>query len=356
MTRMKKLCCLLLTLVMMLSTGLLTAFAKTDKPVYNTMAVVGDSVATGFCIFLPDGTQIGKATHGNRIEGSYPDLVCKGLGLKDYYNYSREGLSSIEFRRLFDKNYAPNEEDLVISDSLIEKYCEGAARWEQQRKEIKRDLKKSDLIIVNFGSNDIFAYAMRRVYAAMDGTYTTKLDAQKRAALVQADKTVQKLLDNGKIYEAWATVYQTALTLDIVEATISVLNKCIFNGAKHFCENWDPVLNRIHKINPDAKMIVVGLFNGLEGLYLTNDFKAVDLGKIILGPAIDVMNAHVKAYNAVHNYYTIVDISDVDTPAWPGALELAKNMDSLSWNLMVNTHPSNAGHVQISKKILKVLK
>ena len=355
MKTMKRMVCMALVLLMMLSAGSLTAFAKQKPETYKSMAVVGDSVATGFCIFLPDGTQIGKATHGTRITGSYPDLVCKKLGLKDYYNYSREGLSSIEFRRLFDKNYSPNEEDLIISDSLIEKYAEGVDRWEQQKKEIKRDLKKSDLIIVNFGSNDIFAYALRRVYAAMDGTYTTNLDAQKRAALVKADEAVQKLLNDGKIYEAWATVFQTALTLDILEATVSVLNKCIFLGAKHFCENWDPVLDRIHAINPDAKLIVVGLFNGLEGLYLTNDLKVGDLGKVILGPAIDVMNAHVKAYNAVYNYYTIVDIRGVDTPAWPGAVELAKDMDMLSWNLMVNTHPSNKGHKQIAKRVLAVL-
>ncbi|MBO4383664.1 MAG: hypothetical protein J5847_06185, partial [Clostridia bacterium] len=356
MKTMRKTLSIALALLMLLTVCAVPAFAKTTtKNKYDKMIVIGDSVATGFCIFEPDGTQVGKATHGRRIVGSYPDIVCKKLGLKDYYNYTREGLSSIEFRRLFDKTYTPDEEDLVISDSLIEKYAEGAARWEQQKKEIKRDIKKSDLIIVNFGSNDIFAFALRRVYAAMDGTYTTNLDAPKRAALVKADETVQKLLDKGQIYEAWETVFQTALTLDILEATVSVLNKNIYNGAKHFCQNWDPVLDRIHKYNPDAKMVVVSLFNGLEGLYLTNDLKVGDIGKVVLGPAIDVMNIHVKAYNAVHNYYTIVDITDVDHPAWPGALELYQDFDNLSWHLMVNTHPSNQGHKQIAKKVLAVL-
>ncbi|MBO7682799.1 MAG: hypothetical protein J6T17_08645 [Clostridia bacterium] len=81
----------------------------------------------------------------------------------------------------------------------------------------------------------------------------------------------------------------------------------------------------------------------------------LDLGKLILGPAVDVMNSHIKAYNTVHGYYTIVDISKVDTPAWPGALELMKDFDNLSWYLMVNTHPSNAGHLYIKDQILAKL-
>ena len=223
-------------------------------------------------------------------------------------------------------------------------------------RKVRGDLKKSDLVIVNFGSNDIFAYAMRRVYAAMDGSYTTNLDATKRAALKRMDKQVTKLLAQGNIYEAWETVFKTAEKLDILEATVSVLNKCIYDGAVHFCQNWDPILDEIHAANPKAKVLAVGLFNGLQGLYLTNDLKVLDLGKLILGPAVDVMNSHIKAYNAVHGYYTVVDIRDVDTPAWPGALALMKDFDNLSWHLMVNTHPSNAGHVYIKDQILKALK
>lgn len=356
MKAMRKTLCVVLALMMLLSICAVPAFAKTQKKTYKTLTVIGDSVATGFCIFEPDGTQVGHATHGRRIVGAYPDLLCKELGLKDYNNYTREGMSSIEFRRLFDKDYLPNAEDKVISDSLIEKYGEGWDWWESAQNQVRGDLKKSDLVIVNFGSNDIFAYAMRRVYAAMDGSYTTNLDATKRAALKRMDKQVTKLLAQGNIYEAWETVFKTAEKLDILEATVSVLNKCLYDGAVHFCQNWDPILDEIHAANPKAKVLAVGLFNGLQGLYLTNDLKVLDLGKLILGPAVDVMNSHIKAYNAVHGYYTVVDIRDVDTPAWPGALALMKDFDNLSWHLMVNTHPSNAGHVYIKDQILKALK
>ncbi|MBO7682798.1 MAG: hypothetical protein J6T17_08640 [Clostridia bacterium] len=199
-----------LALMMLLSICTVPAFAKTQKKTYKSLTIIGDSVATGFCIFEPDGTQVGKATHGRRIIGAYPDLLCKELGLKEYKNYTREGMSSIEFRRLFDKSYLPNAEDKVISDSLIEKYGEGWDWWETAQKQVRKDLKQSDLVIVNFGSNDIFAYAMRRVYAAMDGSYTTNLDARKRAALKQMDKTVTALLNKGAIYEAWEAVFKTA--------------------------------------------------------------------------------------------------------------------------------------------------
>lgn len=356
MKNFQKALCATLALIMTLSICAIPAFAKTPKKTTQTLTIIGDSVATGFCIFEPDGTQVGKATHGRRIVGAYPDLLCKELGLKDYNNYTREGMSSIEFRRLFDKDYQPNAEDKVISDSLIEKYGEGWDWWVQAQKQVRKDLKQSDLVIVNFGSNDIFAYAMRRVYAAMAGTYTTNLDAKKRAALKQMDRTVTALLNKGAIYEAWEVVFKSAETLDILDATVSVLAKCIHDGAMRFCRNWDPILDEIHAANPDAKVLVVGLFNGLEGLYLTNDFKVLDLGKLILGPAIDIMNSHVRAYNAVHGYYTTVDISGVNTPAFPGALELMKDFDNLSWYLMVNTHPSNEGHVFIKDQLLKALK
>ena len=103
MKAMRKTLCAVLALMMLLSICAVPAFAKGSKNTCKTLTVIGDSVATGFCIFEPDGTQVGHATHGRRIVGAYPDLLCKELGLKDYNNYTREGMSSIEFRRLFDR-------------------------------------------------------------------------------------------------------------------------------------------------------------------------------------------------------------------------------------------------------------
>ena len=372
-----KLLSLLLALVMAASAMCLSALAESSYQYkYKKVTLIGDSIATALRMeWRGEGAppaDIAKyykynensntwtrtgATHGAWVMNSYPARVVEGVGLseKDFYNYGREAFSSIEFRRLLDKTYTPSKEDLAISDAYYEAY--GADQQGRNlpylQKQVVKDLAKSDLVLVGIGSNDVFSYAMSHYSSIVAGLETTPLTQAQRTALEAIDGVVSRLVANGQIAEAWATIMNTAQTVNALEETLIILVKVILQGVQKFITNWDQIINKIHEYNPDATVMAVGLFNATEGLYLTDSIK-LDVGQI-MAPIFNTMNRHMQSYAKKTGYYTYVDATKTDHPAWPSAIELIQDTEMIIYYLMICTHPTYDGQVYIAEQIMKAL-
>ncbi|MBO4382467.1 MAG: hypothetical protein J5847_00070 [Clostridia bacterium] len=375
MKRMTKALSILLAVLMLASAACLSVFAQ-SKYDYKKVTLIGDSIATALRMewrgegappadiaqYYKYNEDSGKwtrtgATHGAWIENSYPSRVVRavGLGENDLYNYGREAFSSIEFRRLLDASYAPDEEDIAISDGLYAAYGADLKGHDlaYQQKQVKKDLADSDLVIVGMGSNDIFSYAMVHYSNVSAGLESTPLTAAQKQALIALNDVIEPLVANGQFAEAWATLFNLASTINALQQTAVVLVKAILQGVQKFIENWDQIINKIHEYNPDATVVAVGLFNAVAGLYLTDSIK-LDLGQV-MSPVFDTMNGHMKSYAQKTGYYTYVDATKTDHPAWPTGMELIRDTSQIMYYMMICTHPTYAGQEYIAEQILKVL-
>ena len=353
MRSIRRVGCLLLAFAMLLSMGMLTAFAQgaskaASGKTYKTVTVIGDSLCTGYMIQKSEGTYVDH-THGKRIRASFPSRVADGVNATVYNNYAREGSGTNEILRLLEPDYVPDEYFRDVSNAVITKYFDGDKQFAAFQKKIQKDIHSSDLILLNCGSNDLFATVNTVLRKLMNDELDNVKSQFKRQVLLDLDATVTELIDDGQPAKAWATAYQVLSTINLADDAVDALLECAVKGYANFQKNWGRIATAIHEINPDATLVAISLFNGTQGLGAIPGTDA-SIGNL-LDPIFVGMNARIVSFNAVHNYYTYVDINGVEHAAWPSLTTLLS--DDFYTYMMLCTHPTKAGHKWIAKKVLK---
>lgn len=353
----KRILCLLLAMCCLLSMGMLTAFAESTASKaasgkdYKTITLLGDSISTGYMIQKSDGSYV-EHTHGKRIKASFPSRVADGVNCTTYNNYSREGSGTNELIRLLDPTFVPDEYFQEVSDAIVRKYFDGEENFAKLQKQVKKDLKKSDLVFLNCGSNDLFATVMTVIKHIQNGDSNNGTAPYRRAALEKLDNTVRTLVAQGELEKAWATIFQVVSILNLGGETVEALVECAARGYLNFQKNWGKLATLVHEANPDATVVVVSLFNGAKGMGALPG-TGVGIGAA-LSPFFDGMNARILSFNAIHHYYIYVDINGVETTEWPSITEML-DLQKLYDYMMLCTHPTKAGHKWIAKKVLKAI-
>ena len=355
MKRMKVVLSLLLALCTAVAMVLPSYAADTDSKAksgkdYKTVTVIGDSLATGYMIQNRDGTYV-EHTHGKRIRAAWTSRVADSVNATVYNNYAREGSGTNEILRLLDPDYEPEAYFREVSDRVVEKYFDGEAEFAKAQKQVRKDIQNSDLILLNCGSNDLFATVNTVLRKLMNNELDSVKAQAKRKALLQLNDTVNALLAEGQPAKAWATAYQVLSTINMADDAVEALLECATRGYLNFQKNWGRIAKTIHDINPDAQVVVISLFNGTQGLGALPGTN-VSLGNA-LDPVFDGMNARIVSCNAVHNYYRYIDITKVEHPDWPD-LKTMLSGDMYGY-MMLCTHPTRDGHKWIANKVLKAI-
>lgn len=364
---------LVMAMMMALFCPAASAASSKSKAYYVSL---GDSVATGYGLYEKDENgnlvRLGIRTLGRKVEGSYPVLLASYLKLTDeqFVNWSREGLSSIEFRRLFDKNYAPPEDEKYHSDFLLNRYggypdakpvldkdgnlisYEVSA---STRKRLFKDIKQAKLMTVNFGANDIFGYTMNAVSTTLAGTGYSKRSKKRIETLDQMQEQVDKLLAQGRPQEALSTMMGTAKQLGLYEIALEEAAEALSSGMVRFAVNWTYVMNKIQNLNPNVKIAAIGILNGISGFFLT-DANLIDLGNL-MQPVFTSMNTYMESYCRTHKNVEYIDIDGVAIHPYDSLLTTIETggYAELSLALMLNAHPTAEGHKDICKRIIKAL-
>ena len=251
MKHWKRAVCLLTTWLLLISMCVLTSVAKTPSSKaasgrnYRTVTVIGDSLATGFMIQNRDGSYV-EHTHGKRIRAAWPSRVADSVNATVYNNYAREGSGTNEILRLLDPDYEPDTYFKEVSDRVIEKYFDGEAAFAMYQKEVRTDIEQSDLILLNCGSNDLFA-TVNTVFRKLMNNELDSVKAQaKRKVLLQLKDTVDALVAEGQFAKAWATIYQVLSTINMADDAVEALLECATRGYLNFQKNWGRISKTIH--------------------------------------------------------------------------------------------------------------
>lgn len=287
---------------------------------------LGDSIAHG----LNDNNGTNEDAYGS-WEIGYTSRLAKalgltsesyeaGYGLKYYTSPSEGGFQSWAFpamrtREILhqvdpDYNYVKDEfADFWLDNGDLPEYLD----------EIREDVANADLITLNVGSNDVLLAQLRNTGFDMD-------DPENGLTSSMIVDLVYSKLGMGDAPALPEGVDETALILEFIPRFL--VN--VMQGYGEFLVNMPKILSAIRDLNPDAQVVVLGIFNPLHySLSLTDGKLPVSLGEMLDGVMLP-MNLALAADCALYSC-TYVDVIDAPTDS--------------------SLHPNNEGYQQIADKI-----
>lgn len=357
MKHTKRILSLILVLVMVFA---LCAPALADRSYepYKYYMCVGDSIAAG-CALTKDGSETYfdqntddyTTVYNNDyiyigydylpVPTAYHSIVANALDAK-LLQYARSGLRAVEFRYFLEGVY--NDYDTTRSWGNTYFDTDGNGTFTLSDLDAidamvnyKEAIKKTDVISVNVGSNDVFTFTLGVVLEEMTGD-------SDNAAL----KAIKEFLNNGgSLGAAFGKLIeycQSALLMPKLAATIT---STFAKAYDQFEENYDVVMERIHELNPDITVIAVGVYNPFKHFRLS-DGSILDLSGLA-APIVNRINLHLKTLSYKYDNFYYADVVGTET------YDMNYN-DRYFWEYFsLKVHPTLAGHEFMAQQILGTL-
>ena len=323
----KHLATLLLAMLMTL-TCILPTFAASTKT-YKTYVVLGDSIAAGYML---DGYKFGgrKNAAWTVTKGSYPQYVASGVKATKTYQMAHGGYRTSDLRLILDDTYKgdfingrrlPSKGDTLELDQTAMK---------KLKKDFRANIAKADLITLNIGSNDC-----TQAFAVLLELVDSDISILQAQAQVGLDPL-------SALGETLANVINLT-TNNIYKARLAQLELESFQG---FRTNFDAIVKEIRKLNPTAKLVVMGVYNPVE-VASVNLLLNLQYGQL-LNPVVDMFNNYMQYQSSYKNQYTFAPMRNIET--YVGIGQLDANPD-----ILMDAHPTPKGHRQMAEQVLAVL-
>ena len=360
---------IVLTLLMIFGCAAIPVFAEdepapseeevTDPGNYGLL-VIGDSIgrgcgAEGFYLDrdgnpLPDGENGGQYDEFDmrNVKGSYATTIAEQLGYEmPYYMTDQEGnfwplcypgmttsvmidLMGIE-DDYDDVSLNYTNYDWMLAYFGSEEYSKDGVRDDDTKAAVLEEFgalgqvgavdqlaKRSSLIVVELGMCDIFYRAYRKAMGGAMFADGLNFDFSDTSALVELVKIAIEQMRFGMDY----------------------------------FKTWYPkMIEKLIEWNPDAKILLVGAFNLVNQLRITDD-DAIPLGSIISKMTDDMNKSYKKWADKYGDNVIYVDVANTEPL-------LAENDWSLLGDFLDNSfagvHPSQEGHDYMARQILGTL-
>ena len=319
-----------LTLTAVLSMSSFAATARNVKT-YETYTVLGDSVAAGYSHPGYDMNHDYNKVEWNLVPDTYPDILGKAVKAKTVHQLAHSGYRTTDLRALLYNDYNGDGMSPLRLPSINDDARHlNVDQLNVLRKAFQNDIAKSNLITLNIGIND----STQPLMITME-TLTADVGVlgNQVAALLDPFNYVKNTLNNINTLVVDAQFY-------------AALAQAELTSFRMFSENFDAIVSRIHELNPEAKLIVVGLYNASENDTIPSGGIGIPIGDIF-GSLYANMNNYMQNGSpyASKGYYTFVDtwgisshMNDPESPMYRG-----------------DNHPTLKGHQQIADRILAVL-
>ncbi len=136
---------------------------------------------------------------------------------------------------------------------------------------------------------------------------------------------------------------------DAIKELVTTAIKEMWFGYNYWLQNYTTLLSKIQELNPDATIVMVGSFNVVNELTITDEI-LLPLGNVI-SVITDLMNTHYRDWEKEYNVlYADVSNTEVLSAENDWSL-LGEFMD----NTFTGTHPSQTGYDYMVRQILAVL-
>lgn len=307
----KKSLAVLLAITMLSGLFAMCASAEKEHFVYEKYVLLGDSVASGHDDILYAPTEF------IRVEGSYSDLVADALGA-ELIPMACPGFRTIEMRYMLEDDY-DYDDDFMFHDT------QDVDVMKARIPEYRQNIAEADLITLGVGGNDF-------------GTMLTWLVAdimEANGVDPEVIKEIREIADEvGAVSETVDKLVDLANTAKALPALLEAVPAALANGLVTFFTNWNIMIEDIYALNPDATLLVIGMFDNAvkseEDLVVDEAEAAkINIGQMIVDMANTPMKEGAKKYG-----YTFVDTTGT---------------------ICVTYHPTAEGHQHIADRILEAL-
>lgn len=341
------------------------AYAKEASPEsmhYNTYTVMGDSIAAGYATDNYWGGEIGKVDDDRVVEGTYADLVSQEVNAKNTIPIAHCGWRTTEMLRVLQDDftleddtgllqglseycltalYSMPDEDLYVKDKDGEWAVDenGLQIIQPSVKEhYRKSIQAADLITLEVGCNDVYANALTETVV-------------KYEYLLKAAGTLNKKLQGmGSLEEAFDTLLKLAEVYGLLSNVLAIYFDALENGFITYKEYMPQVIDEIQKLNPDAKLLIVGVANPASATG-SRPVKIWDYSEIYAARmnSFDQKLAEEKGcLFAKCNSIDYYGLSALDS-------DLSPSDENYKYLLVKMSHPTEEGHQQMADEILDVL-
>lgn len=381
----KKLLAILLTMVFMVSAVGIGAsafnFGEEEAPQYDMYLAFGDSISTGYFLYKRDQFEAADTlesfngkTFGNRIDGSYIDLLATEVGIpkgsKNFYKFCREGMSALDQTRIVDEDFENHIDAHQVNGSnlVYELYTEdGQATLEKLRKQYKKALKKAKgkkvLVTTMVGANDQITGPLINAYFMLKDAIAA--GDQHNSLVLTFDDQFMDLMRQFNFEGAAELIQKVANVVLAQPAILGGIFSDEVNSYFTYFDRMDAFFNAIHDDFTEAgaaelEVVAVGLYNATKELKL-DDITQLRSGRLLWWYT-KLMNQYLSG-NAVtrvnepykKGYYKFAYARDVELPEWPSLVTWPLYGTSfLKW-FMFCSHPTYDGHKYLANQVLDTI-
>ncbi len=210
------------------------------------------------------------------------------------------------------------------------------------------EIAKADLITIGYSNNTMMEFVIAQLKAATDNGEAQPMDW---TALVG-----EKLVPHVQKALADITADMLASGVDAQYAELlSVAVEAYAYAAVSHALNYPTVVGSIHEINPDALVVIVGMYNPLAGVSVKlSSTETIEIGDYVQ-KLIDLANMETLAYAMLAPNTIYVDAPNVTTQAQPGEIPVVNFLMGLLMNGTDKYYATEDGHAYIAQQILNAL-
>ncbi len=346
----KRLIALLLAIVMVFA---LCGFTYQHKGTEDSLVytALGDSASNGYGM-----EEYGSRTYiyGQVVDAAYPAMFAEAIGATTFNQDCLSGLRSEDLLYLLDpEGYAGDAytHDTAFGDYVMSSIRnDGIMSVERLSDLYIQHVTEADVITLNIGLNNFGNFLTTQInhfLGTYDGPpYDLKLDIAAldfldSEAVQQLREALLPMLSNIEITEG--------ITADkAVELVESLLQWFAYTYVDNY-KCFDAIIERIYELNPDCELYVLGMYDVLSELYLTED--SINIGKLVTH-MMKSINTHIKYFAPHCNEYIYVDIMDTENFGLPKSITDPEFLDKFTADNGKAVHPSYAGHQYIFEQLM----
>lgn len=358
MNKFKKIISIMLVFVMIAALcAPVMADGSKKYPAYKYYMCVGDSIAAG-CALTKDGSEtyfdnetddyttvynpdyIYYGYDYSTVPKAYHSLVANELDSK-LLQCARSGLRAVEFRYFLEGVYNDYDETRSWGNTYFDVDSNGFSMADLDAINASVNytemIKKTDLLSVNVGSNDVFSFTL--------GVVLTEMTKDSDNDQLKAIKDF--LNKGGSIGAAFGKLVEFCQTTGMMSKLMTVMTSTFYKAYDQFVDNYGAVMEKVYEINPDITVVGVGVFNPFKHFRLSAD-NQYDISAVAL-PIVTAINNHIKSFENKYDNFYYANVVGTET--------YDMNYDDrYFWEYFgLKVHPTIAGHEYMAQQILDAL-
>lgn len=212
------------------------------------------------------------------------------------------------------------------------------------------DIAKADLITIGFSNTTLLQKAMTSAFNPTEYDWSALVTEQGAVYIEGMLQSIKEELIAAGIQGQYTI--GGFIKIDIAEFVLTMIEDYAYN-ALVYAYTMPEYVNAVRKINPDAKIVIVGMYNPLNDVTLElSETQLIPIGEY-LDNVVDAATLHSTVYSLVTENVIFVEAPDVENANKDTSLNL------LQFTVAVNSsfalYPNAEGHTYIKDQLTSAL-